>query len=153
VNGRDPHSALKSDVIHRISKDGAEFVLARLQYGKTDIQFSLHASPNTFQLMGYRPQTFYQFWGFSALINARSPVFIVVMSNGSLKISRSEISQTPSPVLSRIYRRRNRVSMRAVLYCPGTKAMPISAMGQARARIGDHDCYPETVTPHKKSRE
>jgi hypothetical protein len=64
VNGRDPHSALKSDVIRRISKDGAEFVLARLQYGKTDIHFSLHASPNTFSRSGLQSTDFLSILGF-----------------------------------------------------------------------------------------
>jgi hypothetical protein len=64
VNGRDPHSALKSDVIHRISKDGAEFVLARLQYGRTDIGFSLHVSPNTFSTSGLQTTDFLTILGF-----------------------------------------------------------------------------------------
>jgi TIR domain len=64
VHDRDPHSALKSDIIHRISKDGAEFVLARLQYGKTDIRSSLHVSPNTYSSSGLQTTDFLATLGF-----------------------------------------------------------------------------------------
>lgn len=52
MNGRDPHQALRSEIIRQARSGGANFVIAKLQWGKDDIGFSLHVSPNTFSLSG-----------------------------------------------------------------------------------------------------
>jgi hypothetical protein len=153
VNGRDPHSALKSDVIHRISKDGAEFVLARLQYGKTDIQFSLHASPNTFSTNGLQTTDFLSILGFQRSDQcpfASLHRCYVKWVTEDFQIG--DFANAFSSAFTHLSQAEQGLNACGFIL-PGTKAMPISAMGQARARIGDHDCYLETVTPHKKSRE
>ena len=41
AQGRDPHTALKRDVVSRVNREHFEAVLARLQWGKDDVAFSL----------------------------------------------------------------------------------------------------------------
>lgn len=44
---RDLHSALKTDVLGQFQAGGVSYVLVRLQYGRSDISYSLHASAMT----------------------------------------------------------------------------------------------------------
>jgi len=52
MNGRDPHSALKSEVIAKANRAGLEAVVARLQWGKDDVGYSLHVNPSSFTSAG-----------------------------------------------------------------------------------------------------
>ena len=45
MRGRDPHTVLKRDVVSKANRESFEVVLARLQWGKEDVGFSLHANP------------------------------------------------------------------------------------------------------------
>ena len=48
MNGRDPHRALKSEIINKASSQRVSFIITKLQWGKDDIAFSLHAQSNSF---------------------------------------------------------------------------------------------------------
>jgi TIR domain len=62
--GRDPHAALKQDVVTRVNREGFEAVLARLQWGKDDVGFSLHANPSSFGTFGLQKTDFLAYLGF-----------------------------------------------------------------------------------------
>jgi hypothetical protein len=64
AQGRDPHTALKRDVISRANKENFEAVLARLQWGKDDVAFSLHANPSSFSSYGLQKTDFLSYLGF-----------------------------------------------------------------------------------------
>lgn len=49
---RDAHSALKAEVIKSVRSGGTEFKLAKLQWSKDEIGYSLHANPNSYSLSG-----------------------------------------------------------------------------------------------------
>ena len=52
---RDLHAALRTEKVSEEQREGVEFVLVRLQDGKDDVRFSLHACPSQFSSWG--PQT------------------------------------------------------------------------------------------------
>lgn len=65
MNDRDPHQALKSEVLGQVRSGTTNLVLAKLQWGKDDIGYSLHVSPNTFSLSGgYQITDFLSHLGF-----------------------------------------------------------------------------------------
>src|SRR5262249_15760438 len=64
MNGRDPHSALKPDVINRVNQGHLEVVLARLQWSKNDIGYSLHVNPTSFSSAGLQQTDFLSYLGF-----------------------------------------------------------------------------------------
>ena len=64
AQGRDPHTALKRDVVSRVNREGFEAVLARLQWGKDDVAFSLHANPSSFGTFGLQKTDFLSYLGF-----------------------------------------------------------------------------------------
>lgn len=64
MNDRDPHQALKSEIIEKGSSGRAAFALARLQWSKNDIGFSLHVSPNSFSTAGLQVPDFLSYLGF-----------------------------------------------------------------------------------------
>ena len=64
MNGRNPHQALKSDIIGQARASRAEVVLARLQWGKEDIGFSLHINPNTYSTSGIQITDFLSYLDF-----------------------------------------------------------------------------------------
>lgn len=64
AQGRDPHAALKRDVVSRAIREGFEAVLARLQWGKADVAFSLHANPSSFGTFGLQKTDFLSYLGF-----------------------------------------------------------------------------------------
>lgn len=65
MNKRDPHQALKSEVIGKVRSGTTDLVLAKLQWGKDDIGYSLHVSPNTFSISGgYQITDFLSHLGF-----------------------------------------------------------------------------------------
>ncbi|HET6382294.1 MAG TPA: hypothetical protein VFJ58_02795 [Armatimonadota bacterium] len=52
MSERDLHSSLRTSVVGSDSGSGVELTLARLQWGKDDVAFSIHASPRSFSLSG-----------------------------------------------------------------------------------------------------
>ncbi|MCI2425567.1 hypothetical protein LM599_06225 [Candidatus Acetothermia bacterium] len=64
MNGRDPHQALKSKVLGQTRSSNANFVLAKLQWSKDDVGYSLHVSPSSFSTYGIQATDFLSFLGF-----------------------------------------------------------------------------------------
>jgi hypothetical protein len=64
ASGRDPHSALKQELITRVSRDNFEAVLARLQWGKEGVGYSLHTNPSSFSTAGLQKTDFLAYLGF-----------------------------------------------------------------------------------------
>jgi hypothetical protein len=62
--GRDPHSALKTEVIAKTNPGSMEVVLARLQWGKDDSRYSLHVNPTSFSTAGLQRTDFLAYLGF-----------------------------------------------------------------------------------------
>lgn len=65
MRGRDPHSALKSDIVAKANQHALEVVLARLQWGKDDVAFSFHVNPTSFSSAGLQTTDFLSFLGFT----------------------------------------------------------------------------------------
>ena len=55
---KDPHQALKTEVLGKARSRNADFVLVKLQWSKDDFGFSLHVSPHTWSTAGYQPTDF-----------------------------------------------------------------------------------------------
>jgi hypothetical protein len=65
MNSRDPHQSLKSEILGKKTSGTTDFILAKLQWGKDDIAFSLHVSPRSFNLSGgYQATDFLSHLGF-----------------------------------------------------------------------------------------
>ena len=64
MNGRDPHSALKSGVVARAKREDVEAVLVRLQWGRHESGYSLHVNPTSFTTAGLQKPDFLAFLGF-----------------------------------------------------------------------------------------
>jgi hypothetical protein len=64
MNGHDPHQALKTEVIAQARSRNAQVLLAKLQWSKEDIGFSLHISPNTYTTYGIQTTDFLSMMGF-----------------------------------------------------------------------------------------
>jgi hypothetical protein len=64
MNSRDPHTALKSDIIQKANVSGLEAVLARLQWGKDHIGYSLHVNSSSFTSAGLQATDFLNYLGF-----------------------------------------------------------------------------------------
>jgi Uncharacterized protein containing a TIR (Toll-Interleukin 1-resistance) domain len=62
--GRDTHAALKQDVVSKVNRDGFEIALARLQWGKDEIGFSLHVNPSSYTSAGLQRTDFLSYLGF-----------------------------------------------------------------------------------------
>ncbi len=52
MQGRDPHQALRSEIVEQVRSGTTTLVLAKLQWGKDDIGHSLHVSPSSYSLSG-----------------------------------------------------------------------------------------------------
>jgi len=63
-NSRDPHQSLKNEVLGESRSLNSSFVLAKLQWSKEDIAFSLHAEPHTFSMAGIQATDFLNSLGF-----------------------------------------------------------------------------------------
>jgi hypothetical protein len=61
---RDPHSALKSEVISKINAGHLEVVLAKLQWGKDNKGYNLHVNPTSFTSAGLQTADFLGYLGF-----------------------------------------------------------------------------------------
>jgi hypothetical protein len=66
TRNRDPHQALKSEIVSRHSANHLEVLLVRLQWGKDDIAFSAHANPSSYSTSGIQQTDFLNYLGFSA---------------------------------------------------------------------------------------
>jgi hypothetical protein len=64
MNSRDPHQALKTETLAKAPSRRAAFVLEKLQWGKSDIGFSLHAQPTTHSTSGLQITDFLSQIGF-----------------------------------------------------------------------------------------
>jgi hypothetical protein len=64
MRGRDQHTALKSEVVKKIDAGHLEVVLARLQWSKEDIGYSLHVNPTSFSSAGLQTTDFLGYIGF-----------------------------------------------------------------------------------------
>jgi hypothetical protein len=106
-SGRDPHSALKTEMIAKANIDGMEVVLARLQWGKDDSGYSLHVNPTAFSTTGLQRTDFLAYLGSSAAINAHSPLSNAAMSDGSKKDSIPKSSEPHSSARSPIWNARS----------------------------------------------
>jgi squalene cyclase len=61
---RDLHSALKVDRIGEAVGGSVRFLLVRLQYGKADIAYGLHANPQMFEIGLVQPANYLENLGF-----------------------------------------------------------------------------------------
>jgi hypothetical protein len=64
MKNRDPHSALKSEVVKTINAGHLEIVLARLQWGKDDKGWNLHVNPTSFSSAGLQTTDWLAYLGF-----------------------------------------------------------------------------------------
>lgn len=64
MNGRDPHRALKNEIISKEQSQNASFVIVKLQWGKDDIAFSLHIQPRSWSTAGIQITDFLSHLGF-----------------------------------------------------------------------------------------
>jgi len=63
-NKADHHTALASEVVSSASSGGVKFVVSKLQWGKNDFGYSLHAEPTSFSLGGMQSPDFLSYLGF-----------------------------------------------------------------------------------------
>jgi len=66
MTNRDPHQALKSEIVSRHSGNYLEAILVRLQWGKDDIAFSAHVNSSSYSTSGIQQTDFLTYLGFSA---------------------------------------------------------------------------------------
>jgi len=64
MSHRDPHQSLKSEILERAHSRNAQFVIAKLHWGKNDIGFSLHVAPHSFSTAGFQVTDFLNILGF-----------------------------------------------------------------------------------------
>lgn len=64
MHNRDPHSALRSEVVKKVNAGHIEIVLARLQWGKDDKGWGLHANPTSFSTAGLQTTDWLVYLGF-----------------------------------------------------------------------------------------
>jgi hypothetical protein len=64
MNQKNLHSALKTNIIEKMSGNDVEWVLVSLQYSRDDVGYSLHASPRTFSTYGIQTTDFLSYLGF-----------------------------------------------------------------------------------------
>lgn len=64
MKNRDPHTALKGEVVAKANRGGMEVALARLQWGKDDVGYSLHVNPTSFSSAGIQTTDFLAYLGF-----------------------------------------------------------------------------------------
>jgi hypothetical protein len=71
-SGKNLHQALKTEIVARSHAQMANFSFVKLQWGKEDVAFSLHAAPHTFSMSGEQVTDFLDRLGFE-----RSPCAFV----------------------------------------------------------------------------
>lgn len=66
MNARDPHQALKPDIVAKHNAGYVEVVLARLQWSKNEVGYSLHVNPTSYSTAGLQKTDFLAYLGFQA---------------------------------------------------------------------------------------
>ena len=61
---RDHHTALKSEIVTRLRAGFVEIVLAKLQWGKEEKAYTLHANPTSFSTAGLQMTDWLSYLGF-----------------------------------------------------------------------------------------
>ncbi len=61
---KDHHTALRTEILGKINAGYIEIVLAKLQWGKDDIAFTLHVNPSAFSSGGLQTTDWLRFLGF-----------------------------------------------------------------------------------------
>jgi hypothetical protein len=64
TNRPDHHTALTSEQISQASASGVRFVVGKLQWGKNDFGYSLHAEPSSYTYNGMQTTDFLDYLGF-----------------------------------------------------------------------------------------
>ena len=64
VAAKDHHIALRTEVLGKIDAGYIEIVLAKLQWGKDDVAFTLHVNPSAFTSSGLQTTDWLRFLGF-----------------------------------------------------------------------------------------
>jgi hypothetical protein len=70
---RDPHQSLATTVVNQSQFAQGQAILARLQWGKDDVAYSLHINPNSFGTYGIQATDFLNYLGFQRGECALSP--------------------------------------------------------------------------------
>jgi len=63
-NRYDHHTALASEQVSQASANGVKFVIGKLQWGKEDFGYSLHAEPSSYTYNGMQTTDFLDYLGF-----------------------------------------------------------------------------------------
>jgi hypothetical protein len=63
VAAKDHHTALRTEVLGKINAGYIEIVLAKLQWGKDDVAFTLHVNPSAFTSSGLQTTDWLRFLG------------------------------------------------------------------------------------------
>ena len=114
---KDHHIALRTDVLDKINAGYIEIVLAKLQWGKDDVAFTLHVNPSAFTSGPERPIGS-DFWGSRRTRNAS---FRMRADASARKYRKGTISSDLPRHLTRdsaSSRRLRRVSKHAAFGCP-----------------------------------
>ena len=61
---RDHHTALKSETVSKINEGYVEIALAKLQWGKDDIAYTLHVNPSAYTTAGLQTTDWLAYLGF-----------------------------------------------------------------------------------------
>src|SRR5262245_10610144 len=64
MNRRDLHSAPKSDIVTRAHRGALQAMLARLQWSKNEVAYSLHVNPSSWTTAGIQRTDFLAYLGF-----------------------------------------------------------------------------------------
>lgn len=64
LNEREPHTALQANILAKCDSEDLSLVLARLQWSKSEIRYSLHASPKKMYSMWLPWEDFFSLAGF-----------------------------------------------------------------------------------------
>jgi hypothetical protein len=65
VAAKDNHTALRTEVLGKINAGYIEIVLAKLQWGKDDVAFTLHLNPSAFTSSGLQTTDWLRLLGFT----------------------------------------------------------------------------------------
>jgi hypothetical protein len=79
---QDLHTALRQEVVARTNREGFEAVLARHQWSKDDVGFSLHANPSSLEAPEYKKRISLPISGSSVATGVPSRVFTVATRDG-----------------------------------------------------------------------
>ncbi len=63
---RDPHQALKTEIVSKVNRESLEVALVRLQWSKDEVGYSLHVNPTSFSSAGFQRTDLLSYLGFKA---------------------------------------------------------------------------------------